>query len=202
MVIRAIRLLINFIKNLRGKYNYVINLSTFKLKKVRYISLPFVRGQIVIINHGSIELGADVRFNCSLDSNFVGLYKTCTLAVTKNASLTIGNHSGFSGLSLYCTTKITIGDHVNFGGNVCIWDTDFHPLDYLERRKHDSIATNNRPIEIGNDVFVGANSIILKGVTIGDRAIIGAGSVVTKNIPSDQVWAGNPVKFIRKIEQS
>ena len=48
-------------------------------------------------------------------------------------------------------------------------------------------------------MFIGANSIILKGVTIGERSIIGAGSVVTKNIPDDEIWAGNPAKFIRKI---
>ena len=55
------------------------------------------------------------------------------------------------------------------------------------------------PIIVGDDVFVGANSIILKGVIIGARVIIGAGSVVTKNIPSDEIWAGNPAKFIRKV---
>ena len=52
---------------------------------------------------------------------------------------------------------------------------------------------------IENNVFIGANSMILKGVKIGDRSIIGAGSVVTKNVPSDQIWAGNPAKFIREI---
>ena len=55
------------------------------------------------------------------------------------------------------------------------------------------------PVVIGDDVFVGAKCIILKGVTIGKGAIIGAGSVVTKNIPARQIWAGNPAKFIREI---
>jgi len=54
---------------------------------------------------------------------------------------------------------------------------------------------------IEDNVFIGANCIILKGVKIGDRSIIGAGSVVTKNVPSDQIWAGNPAKFIREINQ-
>ena len=52
---------------------------------------------------------------------------------------------------------------------------------------------------IGEDVFIGAHSIILKGVTIGARSIVGAGSVVTKDIPADEVWAGNPAKCIRKL---
>ena len=55
-------------------------------------------------------------------------------------------------------------------------------------------------VKIGNNVFIGANTIVLKGVTIGDRSIIGAGSVVTKNIPEDEIWGGNPAKFIRKID--
>jgi acetyltransferase-like isoleucine patch superfamily enzyme len=57
----------------------------------------------------------------------------------------------------------------------------------------------SEPIVIGDDVFIGANSIVLKGVNIGDRSIIGAGSVVSKNIPADEIWAGNPIKFIKRI---
>ncbi|MEI3417887.1 MAG: DapH/DapD/GlmU-related protein [Blautia sp.] len=56
------------------------------------------------------------------------------------------------------------------------------------------------PVVIKNGVFIGANSIILKGVTIGEKAIIGAGSVVTRSIPDGEIWAGNPARFIRKIK--
>lgn len=56
------------------------------------------------------------------------------------------------------------------------------------------------PVVIKNGVFIGANSIILKGVTIGEKAIVGAGSVVTRSIPDGEIWAGNPAKFIRKIK--
>lgn len=55
-------------------------------------------------------------------------------------------------------------------------------------------------VHIGNDVFIGAHTIITKNVTIGDNVLIGAGSVVTKDIPSNEVWAGNPARFIRKRE--
>ena len=55
------------------------------------------------------------------------------------------------------------------------------------------------PVVIENNVFIGAHCIILKGVSIGENSIIGAGSVVTKNVPANQIWAGNPAKFIRKI---
>lgn len=55
------------------------------------------------------------------------------------------------------------------------------------------------PVVIGDNVFIGAKCIILKGVTIGENSIVGAGSVVTKSIPANEIWAGNPAKFIRKI---
>ena len=87
---------------------------------------------------------------------------------------------------------------MNFGGNVFIWDTDFHPLNFIDRRKNDYTATISASINVEDDVFIGANSIILKGVSIGKRSIIGAGSIVTKNVPNDEIWAGNPAKFIRK----
>lgn len=55
------------------------------------------------------------------------------------------------------------------------------------------------PVVIGNNVFIGMDTLVLKGVTIGDRAVVAARSVVTKSIPADEVWGGNPAKFIRKI---
>ena len=122
--------------------------------------------------------------------------------VNKIGVLSIGDHCGFSGTSIFVANKITIGSYCNFGGNTAIWDTDFHSLEFQDRRIHNVSTIKNAPIFIGDDVFVGANSIILKGVTIGDRVIIGAGSVVTKSIPADEIWAGNPAKFIRKIKNS
>jgi len=85
------------------------------------------------------------------------------------------------------------------GGGCKIWDTDFHSI-YPEDRINGNINSLNSPVIIGNNVFIGGFSIILKGVTIGDNAVIGAGSVITKNIPANEIWAGNPAKFIRKLD--
>lgn len=171
-------------------------------RKVDFGSYPIIKGRIKLYGEGRFKFGKEVKFNCSPESNYVGLFKTCTIAVLKDASLEIGDYSGFSGVSIYCATRITIGKHVNCGGNVCIWDTDFHPLDHLDRRVHNVEKIGSTPIYIGDDVFIGANSIVLKGVTIGERSIVGAGSVVSKNIPPDEIWGGNPIKFIRKISDS
>jgi len=161
----------------------------------RINGLPIIRmGETSIC-----QIGTNLRMNNSTKYNMVGIYKRCSIAVENGASLKIGNDCGFSGVSIYCGISITIGNNLTCGGNVSIWDTDFHPLSYLERRRYSSDAIRKKPILIGNDVFIGANSIILKGVTIGDRAIIAAGSVVTKSIPSDEIWGGNPAVLIRKL---
>ena len=80
-----------------------------------------------------------------------------------------------------------------------VTDTDAHPMDYMARRTSNE-GTKSAQIVIEDDVWVGAYSIILKGVTIGARSIIGAGSVVTKSIPADCVAAGNPCKVIKSLK--
>ena len=59
-------------------------------------------------------------------------------------------------------------------------------------------ATDIQKVKIGKDVWIGANAIVLKGITIGNGAILGAGSVVTKDIPPYEIWAGVPAKFIKE----
>jgi acetyltransferase-like isoleucine patch superfamily enzyme len=176
-------------------YHYIL----LKYKKVDYETLPTFKGKILIYNSGSIVIGRNVTFNSNIKSNWVGLNKPCTICVRSGAKLIIGNESGFSGVSIFASREIIIGDFANFGGNVSIWDTDFHPLEFEARRRHDESQIISKPILIGNDVFVGANSIILKGVSIGEKSIVGAGSVVSRDIPAGQIWAGNPIKFIRNI---
>ena len=187
----------NILFNIQKFIDWIINYNSLVLHKVIYTKMPTIKGRILLQGKGEFNLGRQITFNCSLWSNMVGLYKPCTLCVKKGAKLTIGDYSGFSGVSIYCANNITIGKYVNCGGNVSIWDTDFHPLNFMDRRaNNDKIVS--KPVKIGDDVFIGANSIILKGVSIGARAIIGAGSIVTKDVPNDEIWAGNPAKFIKK----
>lgn len=82
-----------------------------------------------------------------------------------------------------------------------IMDFNFHSTDWHNRldRKEDVNNRRNAPIKIGDVVFIGARSIICKGVTIGDHSMIAAGSVVVKYVPANEVWGGNPAKFIKKI---
>ena len=125
----------------------------------------------------------------------------CSINVGNNATLKIGSMSGISGGCIWATDSITIGNHVNIGANCIIMDGDIHSTDWrlrhIDRTSGSPIPYKHRPITIGDDVWIGANSIILKGVTIGARSIIGAGSVVTKDIPADCIAAGNPCHVIK-----
>lgn len=98
-------------------------------------------------------------------------------------------------LTLVDDTHIYIGDHVMIGPNVTI-ATAGHPIDPELRR---DIAQFNIPVQIGNNVWIGANSVVLPGVTIGENSVIGAGSVVTKDIPANVVAVGNPCRVLREI---
>lgn len=91
-----------------------------------------------------------------------------------------------------------LGNNVLVGGGVQIFDNDFHPINYRERQEAEKIKTN--PVIVEDNVFIGANSIILKGVRIGKGSVIGAGSVVTKNVPANEVWAGNPARYVKTIK--
>lgn len=93
--------------------------------------------------------------------------------------------------------QVIIGSRCMFGPNVQIY-TATHPLDHIERSSGVEYA---KPVEIGEDVWVGGNAIICPGVSIGARSVIGAGSVVTKDIPADVFAAGNPCKVIKKIRE-
>lgn len=159
------------------------------------------QGKLNLVTSGNNDIGIGDNFYFSsgdavnpISSNLQG-----AIYLENGASLKIGNNVGMSSTRMWIHDSVTIGDNVKIGACVLITDTDAHPLDYLSRRTSND-GTKSAPIEIEDDVWVGAHSIILKGVTIGARSIIGAGSVVTKSIPADCVAAGNPCKVIKSLK--
>lgn len=150
---------------------------------------------------GSIRIGNFVSLAAGWRHNRAGLTNPIRLQTLGDGEITIGDHSGCSGVILSSRSAIHIGNHVRIGANVRIFDHDFHSLDpYIRQNpKQDQENCKSAPIIIEDNVLIGTNSIILKGVTIGSKAIIGAGSVVTlKQIPAGAVVAGNPAKIVRQ----
>ena len=115
-----------------------------------------------------------------------------------DAVIDIGTDCGFTGTTLVAATRIAIGDRVLVGGNASIVDFDFHPLT-PEGRAEAINAGAAAPIVIEDDVFVGMEALILKGVTIGEGAVVGAGAVVTQDVPPRTVVAGNPATVVRTL---
>lgn len=148
-----------------------------------------------------ITIGRNLRMNNGNADNCIGFPARCTLIAADGGHIRIADNVGMSQAAL-CAMEadITIGCHTLLGGGVKIYSSDFHSLNYLDRRDYDIADKENcrsALVVIGCDCFIGAGSIILKGVTIGDRTIIAAGSVVTKSIPADCIAGGNPARVIR-----
>jgi acetyltransferase-like isoleucine patch superfamily enzyme len=94
--------------------------------------------------------------------------------------------------------RVEIGNHCRIAEEVKIFDNNSHNIDYNNR---DMIKEDVAPVKIEDYVWVGMNSIILKGVTIGMGSVVAAGSVVTKDIPSGVLVGGVPAKIIKQIKQ-
>jgi len=116
------------------------------------------------------------------------------------------------GARIWSSTHIKIGDRVLISHNVNIFDSLTHSLNAAKRHEQfrsimlhghpREIDLGERPVEISDDVWIGANSCILRGVTIGAGSVIGAASVVTHNVPPGCVFAGNPARFIKMANDS
>lgn len=170
-----------------------ISFSNFRTSGIPYI---------MVARGGKCKIGKNFAMNNGIKGNPIGCYQKCTIFVDRGAELIIGNNVGISQTALICTKKIIIENHVKIGGGVCIYDTDFHSLNPDIRKSSEDLKhRKQKEILIKENAFIGAHSIILKGVTIGKNSIVGAGSVVTKSIPDNEIWAGNPAKFIKKITE-
>lgn len=139
--------------------------------------------------------------NIILNSIGIDLPKWSHITICDGALLEIGDYSGLSQFSIYCKERISIGRFVNIGAGTLIFDSNFHNTDYNIRRIRslDRQSAVTAPVIIEDDVFIGARSVICKGVTIGARSIIAAGSVVIKDIPADCIAGGNPCRVIKYL---
>lgn len=160
--------------------------------------VPFVS----IAQGAKCSIGNNFSMHNKIYGNPIGCSQSCTLFVDSGCSMKIGDNVGISQAALIAHSDLTIGNNVKIGGGTCIYTSDFHSLNPLKRQDPLADKKNKKssPVRICDNVFIGAHCIILKGVTIGENSIIGAGSVVTKSVPSNQIWAGNPAKFVKIVE--
>lgn len=174
-------------------YNIIYKMMGVKIEK--HVSM---QGFPIIVNRGKISIQAGTIIKSSFLSNLLGLYqRTIIVARTSEAIVEIGRNVGISGATIYARKSVKIGDNSKIGGNTKIMDNDFHPVDPVQRLECSNRNMGVKAIEIGDNVFIGCNCLILKGAQIGDNSTIGAGSVVTGYIPDNCIAAGNPAKVIK-----
>jgi len=159
----------------------------------KFIGVPYFRKH----PNGEIHIGKNCIFRSSEWSNSIGLNRRCFISAGRDAKILIGNSSGFSATIISAAESIKIGDYVLCGANCTIVDNDRHPVDALSRRNYEPAIP--APIVIEDDVFLGMNTIVLKGVTIGRGTIVAANSVVTVSLPENVIAGGTPARIIRSI---
>ena len=191
------------------------------MQKIKYYFKKFKNSIILFLNKNDLIL--NIHPSSTFSMNSLQLKDNCVINIDEqsqidgaiyfdkdNALISIGKCSFING-SLIAAQKIEIGDDVLISWGVTVVDHNSHAISFSERSqdvvnwrlgKKDWTNVKIAPIKISNKVWIGFNSIILKGVTIGEGAIVGAGSVVTKDVPAWTIVAGNPARVIRHIPEN
>lgn len=148
---------------------YITNLSSSSANVLVY------EGGTLII-HGRVKIGPGVQ-----------------IVVARGGKLTINSGTYItSDAKIFCSSKMEIGKKCAISWGTSIIDSDFHEINYEGKKEGVSEIT------IGNNVWIGCNTTILKGVTINDNVVIAAGAVVTKDLPSNVLAGGNPARVIKE----
>lgn len=152
--------------------------------------LPYMTGE------GRIAIGEGVRISGKIQIGFGRLEGPQPLP-----ELIVGDGTFIgSSCEFNVARRLQIGRHCLLASGVRVRDWDGHPLDANERRSHKRVGGDGaKAVIIGDDVWIGANAMILKGITIGDRAVIAAGAIVTRDVAADTVVGGNPARLVKEL---
>jgi acetyltransferase-like isoleucine patch superfamily enzyme len=176
-------------------FNRIIHLICY-LKGVKLGNQVIFNGKPIINRYpnSSITIGNGCKFNSAKYSISIGLDQSCAFATLgEDSEISFGNNCGASGLKIHAKSKVTIGNNVLLGMGCILVDNDAHHSN-IEKREQNIIPS--RPINIEDNVFIGIQCVILKGVTIGKNSVIGARSVVFNDIPENCIATGNPCKVV------
>jgi acetyltransferase-like isoleucine patch superfamily enzyme len=187
---------------LMRQHGNIMTKSSLILKKIKFNKGCNFFGKAYFYRFptATINIGKNCTFRSKDISNLIGVNRRCIIsALYKNSTIQIGENCGFSGVTIGALKEIIIGNNLICGANVIISDYDWHNSDPALRFE---MCMDAKPVHIKDNVFIGVNSIIWKGVTIGENSVIGANSVVTKSIPPNVFAAGNPCKIIKEITPS
>lgn len=175
------------IKRLPWKLRIFLIRIFLKKNNIEFADVPYFSGPWPDFNNkGKISIGEDCCFRSRR-------LKQC-FSVREKAELIIGHSSFFNdGVNLCATCSIKIGHHARIGDMTYIYDSDFHEIS-------PAIPVKRAPVIIGNNVWIGANSMILPGTVIGDHSVIAGGSIVTGEVPAKSLVGGAPARVIKTLD--
>ncbi len=174
-------------------YNFIITTLKLKLNGVKFGS-KVIGNSFYLKNLGVMKIGNKVRFQSYPNGSS---HRTAISTYYNLATIIIGDNCALNGTILHCNELIKIGNNCMFGPGTILCDNDSHKVE-LEYSKRIEKAIS-KPIVIENNVWIGMNCLIMKGVTIGENSIIAAGSIITKNIPANGLYGGNPIRLIKNL---
>lgn len=129
--------------------------------------------------------------------DMASIHSGCKLKIRSGAELELGANVFLNyGCMIICRQHVRIGSGCMFGPNVLIYDHDHDLYADINHRKN---SFKTKPVVIGENCWIGANTVILKGVTIGDQAVIGAGSVITHDVPPNTIMVQKRERIVREM---
>ena len=173
---------------------YILTIIKLTVNKVQF-NYKVLGNDFYINNKGTIILGHSVYLH-SFPDGFS--YRTALSTYFPEAIISIGDNCSLNGTNIHCNEKVMIGNNCLLGPGTIICDNNSHRVskDFIERKK----KAESKPIILKDNVWVGMNTIIMKGVIIGENSIIAAGSLVIEDIPANCLYGGHPAQFIKKLE--
>lgn len=175
--------------------NILMDYSVKVLGFVPYFKIP---------KNGVVKIGKNVVLNSDFKNTNTALTYRCKFVTGYEGLISIGDNTMLNGVCIVSYEKVEIGSDCQIASSTMISDTDFHPVDphiRLKQVRHDDFpfsSVGKSKIKIGDNVWVGWNCTILKGVEIGDNCIVAAGSIVLAgSYPAGSLLAGNPAKVIK-----
>lgn len=175
----------------RAADSLVLTIYRIKYPNVEFGSGVRIRGRLSIKGKGKVKIGDYCRFvnYNNLENQFVTL--------DSSASITIGDSCSFNGTTIFAMNSVDLKRQCMVS-DAKIMDTDFHSVEI--NRLNPNVKSKTKPILIGSNVWVGSQSVILKGVCIGNNSVIGLGTIVRQSVPANVVVIGNPQKIIKQLD--
>lgn len=200
-------LIINTLAKIKYKLNFfgnfiwyylIPNLSSLVYNKVSFLRIPSFNISTIFRGQGEVKIGN----NCVFGSKMGGFHSCGSvefLTRAQDSKIVLGDEIWTNNkLSIICQNNINIGSKTLIGQNVIIMDFEAHQINPLRRTKIGEVGS----VEIGKNVWIGSNVIILKNTNIGDNSIVAAGAVVSGIFPGNVIIGGIPAKIIKTIEES